>query len=149
MVSSSLQNRLKWAAWILTYLCAYVPPLVDMKMTNKDWQWYSWLGWGPLVSFVFVFVIMFFRGNRLCGTIVNCLLIGSLVNIGLLAYSSYRTFEAVSSLATEADRLRSKSNFVTTVLSGALAGVSMIIQWMNDRLDGSYSYSTQTYTYTV
>ncbi|OAQ27649.1 hypothetical protein K457DRAFT_20982 [Linnemannia elongata AG-77] len=129
-VTTSARNRLRWAAWILTYLCAYVPPLVDMKMTNKNWEWYSWLGWGALVSFVFIFVIMFIRGNRLNGVIVNCLLIGSLVNIGLLTYSSYMTYAAVGLLASETDRVRSKSNFLTTVISGALAGVSMIIQWM-------------------
>ncbi|KAK5809516.1 hypothetical protein F5H01DRAFT_349469 [Linnemannia elongata] len=73
---------------------------------------------------------MFIRGNRLNGVIVNCLLIGSLVNIGLLTYSSYRTYAAVGLLASETDRIRSKSNFLTTVISGTLAGVSMIIQWM-------------------
>ncbi|KAF9118294.1 hypothetical protein BGW39_001305 [Mortierella sp. 14UC] len=129
MVAESAQNRRKWAAWILTYLCAYVPPLVDMKMTNKNWQWYSWLGWGSLVSFVFVFLIMFALGNELHGVIVNCLLIGSLVNIGLLSYSSYKSLEGVNPLGSEADRIRIKSNFVTTVLSGALAGISMVIQW--------------------
>ncbi|KAF9140592.1 hypothetical protein BGX30_006287 [Mortierella sp. GBA39] len=131
-VTTSARNRLKWAAWILTYLCAYVPPLVDMKMTNKNWEWYSWLGWGPLISFVFVFVIviMFVRGNRLNGVIVNCLLIGSLVNIGLLTYSSYRTYDTAGLLASEKDRIKSKSNFLTTVISGVLAGFSMIIQWM-------------------
>lgn len=129
--STSSRNRLKWAAWILTYLCAYVPPLVDMKLTNKNWEWYSWLGWGPLVTFGLVFVIMFIRGNRLHGVVVNCLLVGSLVNIGLLTYSSYRTYDAVGLLANEMDRLKSKSNFLTTVISGALAGFSMIIQWMD------------------
>ncbi|KAG0375264.1 hypothetical protein BGX24_009332 [Mortierella sp. AD032] len=135
MVSDEFHHRLKWAAWILTYLCAYVPPLVDMKMTNESWVWYSWLGWGPLVSFVFVFLIMFICGNKLSGSMVNCLLIGSLVNIGLLSFSSYKTFEAMGSNASEADRNRSKSNFMMTVLGGSMAGVSMIIQWMNDRLD--------------
>ncbi|KAG0275972.1 hypothetical protein BGZ96_003529 [Linnemannia gamsii] len=129
--STSSRNRLKWAAWILTYLCAYVPPLVDMKITNKNWEWYSWLGWGPLVTFGLVFVIMFIRGHRLHGVVVNCLLVGSLVNIGLLTYSSYRTYDAVGLLANETDRLKSKSNFLTTVISGALAGFSMIIQWMD------------------
>lgn len=102
-----------------------------MKMTNKNWEWYSWLGWGPLVSFVFVFAIMFVRGNHLSGVIVNCLLIGSLVNIGLLTYSSYKTYDAASLQASETERIKSKSNFLTTVISGALAGVSMIIQWMD------------------
>ncbi|KAF9537202.1 hypothetical protein EC957_008672 [Mortierella hygrophila] len=120
-VTTSARNRLKWAAWILTYLCAYVPPLVDMKMTNKNWEWYSWLGWGPLVSFVFVFIIMFVRGNRLSGVIVNGLLIGSLVNIGLLTYSSYRTYDDAGFLASETDPIKSKSNFITTVISGVLA----------------------------
>lgn len=84
------------------------------------------------MAFFLVFVVMFIRGHRLNGVVVNCLLVGSLVNIGLLTYSSYRTYDAVGLLAKETDRLRSKRNFLTTIISGALAGVSMIIQWIDN-----------------
>jgi TRAP-type C4-dicarboxylate transport system permease small subunit len=101
-----------------------------MKMNNKNWEWYAWLGWGPLVTFALLFVIMFFRGSRLHGTIINCILIGALVSIGMLIYSSYRTYDAVGPKASETDRIKSKSTFLTSVISGALAAVSMIIQWL-------------------
>ncbi|KAF9086216.1 hypothetical protein BGX29_001506 [Mortierella sp. GBA35] len=132
---SSARNRLRWSAWILTYFCAYIPPLVDMYMTHKDWQWYSWLGWGALVSFVIVFIVMLFKGDKLNGTIVNCLLIGAIVNIGLLSYTSYKSFQdtvKANSNASEADRMKSQSNFLTTVISSVFAIASMIVQWLDN-----------------
>ncbi|KAF9924050.1 hypothetical protein FBU30_005924 [Linnemannia zychae] len=126
------QNRLRWVAWILAYLSAYGPPLVEWILNGKDSVWYEFIGWGIILTFVFAFIFHVYEGKGPKGHLVNGILLGSLANIGILIYSSYRKFQASTTLGNEIDILKEKNSFYTTTIVGSLSAASLIVQWLDN-----------------
>ncbi|KAF9081965.1 hypothetical protein BGX29_001427 [Mortierella sp. GBA35] len=130
------KNRLKWSAWTFTYLCAFVPPLVDSYLIQTRIEWYTWACLAIMGCFLVHYLIMLVIPGDMDGGIATLFLASS---VALTAFTTYGTYEAYydqrqgGAMISAADVTRGRMSYFTTLIGGLLAIISMFIQWQMDR----------------
>ncbi|KAH7043088.1 hypothetical protein BKA57DRAFT_471437 [Linnemannia elongata] len=131
------KNRLKWSAWTFTYLCAFIPPLIDSYLVQGRIEWYTWVCLVIMACFLLHYLIMLVIPGEMDGGIATLFLASS---VTLTAFTTYATYQAYQGSGTGAgtgvittDLARSRMSYFTTLIGGLLAIISMFIQWQMDR----------------